>query len=66
MWLNTVIPWVNRLGKRVRWLRKFEEPVRDLSKEDDPQPVDVLWYVGDDFSFHGRGNDAAKSMVREY
>jgi hypothetical protein len=27
-------PWVNRLRKRVRWLRKFEEPVRDLSKED--------------------------------
>ena len=47
-------------------MKKFEEPVRDLSKEDDPQPVDVLWYVSDYFSYHNRGNDAAKSMVRVF
>jgi Fe-S oxidoreductase len=68
--LQNVAEYGNPMGesarKRVRWLRKFEEPVRDLSKEDDPQPVDVLWYVGDYFSFHGRGNDAAKSMVRVF
>jgi Fe-S oxidoreductase len=52
--------------KRVRWLRKFDEPVRDLTKEEDPAPVDVLWYVSDYFAYHGRGNDAARAMVRVF
>ncbi|HJM10814.1 MAG TPA: (Fe-S)-binding protein, partial [Candidatus Marinimicrobia bacterium] len=68
--LQNVAEYGNPMGesarKRVRWLRKFEEPLRDLSKEDDPQAVDVLWYVSDYFSYHGRGNDAAKSMVRVF
>ena len=47
--LKNVAEYGNPMGesarKRVKWMRKFEEPVRDLSKENDPQPVDVLWYV---------------------
>ncbi len=68
--LQNVAEYGNPMGesarKRVGWLRKFEEPVRDLSKEDDPEPVDVLWYVSDYFSYHGRGNDAAKATVRVF
>jgi Fe-S oxidoreductase len=68
--LQNVAEYGNPMGdsarKRVKWLKKFDEPIRDLSKEDDPQPVDILWYVSDYFSFHSRGNDAAKSMVRVF
>jgi len=48
--------------KRTRWTKDLAEPVRDLSKN--PEPVDVLWFVGDYFAYHGRGNDAARAMVK--
>ncbi len=68
--LQNVAEYGNPMGesarKRVKWLKKFDEPVRDLSKEDSPDPVDVLWYVSDYFSYHNRGTDAAKSMVRVF
>jgi len=68
--LQNVAEYGNPMGesarKRVKWMKKFEEPVRDLSKEHNPQPVDVLWYVSDYFSYHNRGNDAAKAMVRVF
>jgi Fe-S oxidoreductase len=50
--------------KRIRWAKDLEVPVRDLSKN--PEPVDVLWFVGDYFAYHGRGNDAARAMVRVF
>jgi|TARA_Y100000310_G_scaffold131814_2_gene130946 Fe-S oxidoreductase len=66
--LQNVAEYGNPMGesarKRMRWLKKFDEPVRDLSKE--PGEVDVLWYVSDYFSYHPRGNDAAKAMVRVF
>ncbi|MDP7092770.1 MAG: hypothetical protein QF448_08220, partial [Candidatus Thalassarchaeaceae archaeon] len=66
--LQNVAEYGNPMGesarKRMRWLKKFDEPVRDLSKE--PGEVDVLWYVSDYFSYHPRGIDAAKAMVRVF
>lgn len=66
--LQNVAEYGNPMGesarKRVRWAKDMDETFRDLTKEDDPQPVDVLWYVSDYFSYHNRGNDAARAMVR--
>jgi len=66
--LQNVAEYGNPMGesarKRMHWLKKFDEPVRDLSKE--PGEVDVLWYVSDYFSYHPRGIDAAKAMVRVF
>ena len=66
--LQNVAEYGNPMGesarKRTKWAKKFEEPLRDLSKE--PGEVDVLWYVSDYFSYHPRGNDAAKAMTRVF
>ncbi len=66
--LQNVAEYGNPMGesarKRTRWLKKFDEPVRDLTKE--PGEVDVLWYVSDYFSYHPRGIDAAKAIVRVF
>lgn len=50
--------------RRTRWTRELEVPIRDLSKE--PEPVDVLWFVGDYYAYHARGNDAARAMARVF
>lgn len=50
--------------KRTKWAKKLDVDVRDLSKN--PEPVDVLWFVGDYYAYHGRGNDAAESMARVF
>lgn len=56
----------NALGenprKRALWTRDAGVPVRILPNE--PGPVDVLFYVEDYWSFHPRGNDAAKACAR--
>ncbi len=50
--------------KRARWTRKADAAVRVLPK--DPAPVEVLWFVGDYYAYHGRGVDAANAMTRVY
>lgn len=50
--------------KRTRWTKGLDVEVRDLSKES--VPVDVLWFVGDYYAYHGRGNDAARAMARVF
>ena len=50
--------------KRTRWTKKLDFPLKDLSKE--PAPVDVLWFVGDYYAYHARGNDAALAMARVF
>ncbi len=54
----------NALGqnpkRRHAWTKGME--VRVLAK--DPSPVDVLFYVEDYWSYHPRGQDAAKAFVR--
>ncbi len=50
--------------KRTRWTKKLDFEIKDLSKES--QPVDILWFVGDYYAYHGRGNDAALAMARVF
>ena len=56
----------NALGqnprRRGQWTENAGAKVRVLSKE--PGPVDVLFYVEDYWSFHPRGQDAAKCFAR--
>ena len=50
--------------RRTRWTRELDFEIKDLSKEG--QPVEVLWFVGDHYAYHGRGNDAARAMARVF
>jgi Fe-S oxidoreductase len=56
----------NALGqnqrRRAQWADSAGVPVRILAK--DPGPVDVLFYVEDYWSFHPRGQDAARAFAR--
>lgn len=56
----------NALGsnarRRAAWAATAGAPVRDLTKS--PGPVDVLFYVEDYWSFHPRGQDAARAFAR--
>ncbi|MGA2529688.1 MAG: (Fe-S)-binding protein [Acidimicrobiales bacterium] len=56
----------NALGqnqrRRGKWAETAGAPVRILGK--DPGPVDVLFYVEDYWSFHPRGQDAARAFAR--
>ncbi|MBI3688667.1 MAG: (Fe-S)-binding protein [Actinobacteria bacterium] len=56
----------NALGanprRRAAWTRDSGIHVRVLA--DDPHPVDVLFYVEDYWSYHPRGQQAAKAFVR--
>ena len=56
----------NALGqnqrRRARWAETAGVPVRVLAT--DPAPVDVLFYVEDYWSFHPRGQDAARAFAR--
>lgn len=56
----------NALGqnqrRRGQWADTAGVPVRILAK--DPGPVDVLFYVEDYWSFHPRGQDAARAFAR--
>jgi Fe-S oxidoreductase len=56
----------NALGqsqrRRAQWADSAGVPVRILAKN--PAPVDVLLYVEDYWSFHPRGQDAARAFAR--
>ena len=56
----------NALGqnqrRRAQWADSAGVPVRVLRT--DPAPVDVLFYVEDYWSFHPRGQDAARAFAR--
>jgi Fe-S oxidoreductase len=56
----------NALGqnprRRAQWAGAAGVPVRVLAE--DPAPVDVLLYVEDYWSFHPRGQDAARAFAR--
>lgn len=56
----------NALGenprRRAQWTRDAGVPVRVLPKE--PGPVDVLFYVEDYWSYHPRGQEAARAFAR--
>jgi Fe-S oxidoreductase len=50
--------------RRTRWTRELDFEIADLSKE--ARPVEVLWFVGDYYAYHARGNDAARAMARVF
>ncbi len=52
--------------KRAKWVRKADAEIRVLPKEKEPSPVEVLWFVGDYYAYHGRGVDAANAMARVF
>lgn len=47
--------------KRAAWIETTEVPIRILAK--DPAPVDILWFVECDLSYHPRGQDAARATA---
>jgi Fe-S oxidoreductase len=48
--------------KRIDWVKTANLPVRILP--DNPKPVDVLWFVECYPSFHPRGQDASRAVVK--
>ncbi len=50
--------------KRAKWTRQADVDVPILPRESDPDPVEYLWIVGDFWSYHDRGQDAAKAMAQ--
>ncbi len=50
--------------KRAKWIKNSEADIRILPK--DQAPVDVLWFVGDFYAYHARGQDAANAMARVF
>ncbi len=50
--------------KRTRWIKGAGVPVRILPEK--PGRVEALWFVGDHYAYHPRGNDAARAMARVF
>jgi len=50
--------------KRTKWTKGAGVPVKILAKE--PAKVENVWFVGDHYSYHPRGNDAAQAMARVF
>ncbi len=48
--------------KRVAWVKTAGVPIRILSE--DPRPVDVLWFVECQNSYHPRGQDISRATAR--
>lgn len=48
--------------KRSAWLQTVDIPVRILAE--DPRPVDVLWFVECQNSYHPRGQDISRATVK--
>ncbi len=59
-------PMGDSARKRTRWTRGLEEGIEVRILPKDPAPVEVLWFVGDYYGYHGRGRDAARSMARVF
>jgi len=63
---QSIYKYGNSLGKsprqRLAWADGLDVPVRDLSKE--PEPVDVLWLVGDYPSYYPRNQVVARGFAR--
>jgi Fe-S oxidoreductase len=48
--------------KRLAWAKDLDVPLTDLSKQ--PQPVDVLWLVGDYPSYYPRNQKVSRAFAR--
>ncbi len=64
--LRNLLRYGNVLGKsprqRLQWAEGLDVPVLDLSKQ--PQPVEVLWIVGDYPSYYPRNQRVARALAR--
>ncbi len=65
---KTVAEYGNPMGesarKRTRWTKEAGVPVRVLA--DKPEPTQHLWFVGDHYAYHPRGQAAARAMARVF
>jgi Fe-S oxidoreductase len=48
--------------KRAAWVKTVDVPIRILTE--DPRPVDVLWFVECQNSYHPRGQDISRATAR--
>jgi len=55
-------PMAESPRKRSAWTRTLDFPIRVLSE--DPRPVDVLWFVECQNSYHPRGQDVSRATAR--
>ncbi len=64
--LQNMLRYGNPLGqsprKRSEWVKTTSVPIRILP--DDPKPVDVLWFVECNPSYHPRGQDSSRAVAR--
>ncbi len=68
--LQSVSEYGNPMGesarKRAKWMKPVKDSVKNLAKVEEGESVDVLWFVGDFYAYHARGNDAALAMVNVF
>ena len=55
-------PFGESSRKRAAWVKTASVPIRILSE--DPRPVDVLWFVECQNSYHPRGQDVSRATAR--
>ncbi|MDW8131534.1 MAG: (Fe-S)-binding protein [Bryobacterales bacterium] len=55
-------PFGESSRKRAAWVKTAGVPIRILSE--DPRPVDVLWFVECQNSYHPRGQDVSRATAR--
>jgi len=64
--LENTLRYGNPMGesprKRTAWVKTVEVPIRILAE--DPRPVDVLWFVECQNSYHPRGQDISRATAR--
>ena len=68
--LQNVSEYGNPMGesprKRPRWTKGLEKPPRTFPRKIVQNRWNVLWYVSDYFSYHQRGQDAAKVLTKVF
>ena len=55
-------PMAESPRKRAAWIKTVDVPVRILAE--DPRPVDVLWFVECQNSYHPRGQDISRATAK--
>jgi len=55
-------PMAESARKRAAWVKTADVPIRILCE--DPKPVDVLWFVECQNSYHPRGQDISRATAR--
>ena len=55
-------PMAESPRKRAAWIKTLDFPIRVLAE--DPRPVDVLWFVECQNSYHPRGQDVSRATAK--